>query len=639
MTAPQFKRTLQRWDRTHKIAFLSSISLGTALVLTTASWLPQLELDDLHSQAGMTAGSKASAPGAAMAQRHFEKSIAQRLPQQTPIDSSDNNLGENSDARAHCIAGQFAPPPLSTVMVDQAVQTTKLVQQPEIFLDPIVGQLGPQLITALNPQPWPALHERSRLASVPVIMYHDIVEEKEVFFDVTVEEFAAHLELIRESGATPISMEELVSHLRTGMPLPEKPVLLTFDDGYRGHYTYVFPLLKQYGYPGLFSIYSYKVGRDHGRPGLDWGQVQTIANDPLMTIASHTIKHPRDLRELSDLELAQEIVESKQVLESKLGQPIHYFTYPEGNYDDRVAEIVALAGYQAALTMDNSEQRYAGESKHLLAVDRIGQSQLAWALEGSWGGVPIKKWGEAFDFSSPVVRSPIVVDDIPLTLISGGKPVTIHADSRYQVPEIIADTEVVAAVDGGFFSLKYLDSNTMIGPVLSRSTGEFIPGNPGENPLLNTRPLVLISDRAVKFVPFDAERHNTLAGLQDEMPDVADAFVAAAWLVKDGTAQPAESFGTLFDYDARRHRAFWGINQLGQPVIGVSHNLVDSMHLGKILAASGLQDAIMLDSGASTSLAYEGQSLVLYTPRPVPHVVGLIPPADQQEAQSAFCSR
>ncbi|MEB3232060.1 MAG: polysaccharide deacetylase family protein [Leptolyngbyaceae bacterium] len=527
-------------------------------------------------------------------------------------------------------------PPLGIVMIDQAMQTTQLVQQPETFFDPIVNQVGPQLMTALNPQPWPTLHERSRLAHVPVIMYHDIVEEKEVFFDVTVAEFEAHLELIKESGATPISMDELVRHLRTGMPLPPKPVLLSFDDGYLGHYTYVYPLLKKYGYPGLFSIYHYKVGREHGRPGVNWDQVRTIANDPLMTIASHSIMHPKDLRDLDDLTLTQEIVESKQLLEEAIGQTIRYFTYPEGNYDDRVSEIVAMAGYQAALTMDNNEQRYAGESKHLLAIDRIGQSELAWALENASGGLAIKKWGEAFDFSSPVVRSPIVVDDIPLTLISGGKPVSIHADSRYQLPEIMAGTEVVAAVDGGFFSLEYLDSNTMIGPVMSRSTGEFVPGNAGENPLLNGRPLVLISDRAVKFVPFAADRHNTLGGVQEEMADVTDAFVAAAWLVKDSAPQPAESFGSLFDYDAARHRAFWGINQLGQPVIGVSHDPVDSVQLGKILAASGLQDAVMLDSGASTSLAYKGESLVMYTPRPVPHIVGLVPPPASQTAPDSI---
>ena len=613
-----FRPVLQRWTTIERASFPG---------LTPPSLHPPLPRPPIQRQRkSLTLASLAAA------------AIASLITPLSATAVTPNVFDADEHLNGICPVPPTSALPSSQAVVDQAIQAAQWLKNPTTFFDPIVSQLGPHLLTALNPKPWPALHERSRLAKVPVIMYHDILDEKQVFFDVTVDEFKAHLELIRESGATPISLDQLMSHLRSGTPLPEKPVLLTFDDGYEGHYTHVFPLLRQYGYPGLFSLYSYKVGRDYGRSSITWDQARAIASDPLMTVASHSISHPRDLRELDELDLVREIVESKQILEAELGQPIHYFTYPEGNYNDRVAEIVELAGYQAALTMDNNEQRYAGESQTLLAIDRIGQSQLAWALDEAWGGLAVKPWGEPFDFSSPVVRSPIVVDDIPVTLISGGQPVTIHADSRYQVQEIMAGTDVVAAVDGGFFSLKYLDSNTMIGPVLSRSTGEFVPGNAGENPLLSRRPLALISDQAVKFVPFDAVRHNTLSGIQEEMPNVTDAFVAAAWLVKDGNAQSAASFGSLFDYDARRHRAFWGINQLGQPVIGVSHAPVDSVHLGEILAESGLQDAIMLDSGASTSLAYEGESLVLYLPRPVPHIVGLIPPEENQPARALDCA-
>lgn len=107
---------------------------------------------------------------------------------------------------------------------------------------------------------------------------------------------------------------------------------------------------------------------------------------------------------------------------------------------------------------------------------------------------------------------------------------------------------------------------------------------------------------------------------------MTDAFVAAAWLVKKSQPQPANTFRSLFDFDAARHRAFWGINQAGQPTIGVSTTLINSVSLGVALAQAGLHDAVMLDSGASTSLAYKGESLVGYIPRPVPHVVALIPP-------------
>jgi exopolysaccharide biosynthesis protein len=118
------------------------------------------------------------------------------------------------------------------------------------------------------------------------------------------------------------------------------------------------------------------------------------------------------------------------------------------------------------------------------------------------------------------------------------------------------------------------------------------------------------------------------------MPNVTDAFVAAAWLVKGGQPQSADTFANLYTYEVPRHRAFWGISQAGQPTIGVSKEPIDSVSLGEALAKAGFQDAVMLDSGASTSLAYKGELLVGYVPRPVPHVVALVPP----EAATGGCT-
>jgi peptidoglycan/xylan/chitin deacetylase (PgdA/CDA1 family) len=527
-------------------------------------------------------------------------------------------------------------------MTQQTADLVSLIERPEASLKPIISQWGPELMAYLSASPWPTISDRARLSRVPILMYHDILPRKEVFFDVTPEEFEQHLQLIKENGLTPISLDELVLHLRTGAPLPPKPILLTFDDGYIGHYEHVFPLLKQYGYPGAFSIYTYKVGRDHGRPGVNWAQLKEMAAHPLVTITAHSVTHPRDLRENTDDELRIEVSESKRLLEEELGVPIRYFTYPEGNYDARVAGAVENAGFVAALAMDNREDRLAGESPHLLAIDRMGQSQIRRAIAESWGGFPLPSLGSNFNFSTPIHKADHENEDVSLTLITGGKPITIHADSRYAVEEIIDGTDVVAAVDGGFFSLEYLDSNVMVGPVFGRNTGEFFPGNPGENPLLKGRPLVLISNDQVRFVPFDPIRHNTLEGIQAEMSDVKDAFVSAAWLVENGEGRSRESFGTLFDFDANRHRAFWGINQAGQPVIGITHTRVDSVTLGARLAELGLRDAVMLDSGGSTAMAYEGASLVRnYIPRPVPHVVGLLPTAlvTEQTMDCAIATR
>jgi len=521
-----------------------------------------------------------------------------------------------------------------TSFVNGWAKAAKWFEKPEMVIDLFIQKFGPQMMAYLTPSPWPDISARARLARVPVIMYHDILPKKEVFFDITPEEFEQHLQLLQENGLTPISLNQLVAHLRTGLPLPEKPILLTFDDGYGSHYKYVYPLLKKYGYPGVFSIYTLNIGKNTGRTHVTWDQLREMATDPLVTISAHSVTHPQDVTVLPDDKLRMEVVESKRIIEAKLGIPIRYFTYPEGKYDARVEKFVQAAGYEAALTMNDLDARFAGQSKNLLAIDRIGQSRLEYAIARAWGGPKLPLSSRGFDFTAPVELNKTKIDKIPLILISGGRPITIHAKSRYQVPQIVADTKAVAAVDGGFFSLHYLNSNEMIGPVLSQNENQFIPGQQAENLKSSGRPLVLINPQAVQFIPFNPNKHNTLKGIQAEMPNVTDAFVAAAWLVKDGQPQPPSSFGNLFKFDEPRYRAFWGINQAGQPTIGVSTKSVGSVALGAALAKAGFRDAVMVDSGASTSLDYKGESLVGYVPRPVPHVVALIAP---QPASHSGC--
>ncbi|MBE9019311.1 polysaccharide deacetylase family protein [Chroococcidiopsidales cyanobacterium LEGE 13417] len=550
-----------------------------------------------------------------------------------------NNSSTPAPSLSHCPQASPYGTEL-TSLATQLLQTTNWTEDKTKLFEFLSLKLGPQLAAYFNSSPYPTINERAKLAKVPILMYHDILPKKQVFFDVTPQEFEQHLQFIKQQGFTPISYDQLVIHLRTGLPLPEKPIMLTFDDGYGGHYEYVYPLLKKYGYPAVFSIYTSGVGNNVGRSHVSWEQLKEMAADPLITVAAHSVTHPEDLRRLSDDKLQMEVTKSKQILENKLDIPIRYFTYPAGKYNQKVAAAVKKAGYLSALTMNDNDERFAGDSESLLAIDRFGQSNLARAianpessiLSQTSGGMKIPKWGEEFDFSANVTVNKTTIDRTYLLLISGGRPMTIHAKSRYQVPEILADTAAVAGVDGGFFSLKVINSNIMIGPVLSQKASNFVPGNASENLRLAGRPLVLIGTQAVKYIPFDPFLHNTLEGIQAEMSDVTDAFVAAAWLVKDGQPRSRESFGNLFGFDAARRRAFWGINQAGQPTIGVAPRNVDAVRLGAVLAKAGLRDAVMLDSGDSSSLAYKGELLVPYTPRPVPHVVALLPPEGNEKA-------
>jgi len=504
------------------------------------------------------------------------------------------------------------------------------------------SSINADLIASFNPAPFPQISDRARAAKIPIIMYHDITAVKDVSWDVTVDELERHFQAIQEGGYTPITMDQLVSHLRTGSQLPEKPVLLTFDDNYIGQYQYAFPLIKKYNYPAVWSVHTRFVGTGGKKPKATWDQLREMQKSGLITVASHTVNH-LNMTTLTDAEIEKEVTESKRVLEKELGISIDYFTYPEGDFTERAKDKIKNAGYKAALSMslDPRQERSANESEDLLTVMRFGQSRFDEVIAQASSGATNNQTGNqvtmlptvsngTINFTAPVEKQAVTVDGLPLTLVRGGRVVTTHADNRAQVAEILAMTpNAIAAVDGGFFSLERIDGNKMIGPVMSQfssKSGFFNNGNKGENPLLNGRPLVLISPTTVKFIPYDAAKHNSLEAVKAELADVTDAFVAAGWLVRDGKPQSAESFGKLYGFDASRDRAFWGIDRSGRPTIGVTMEMIDSVGLGKILAKAGLRDAVMLDSGASAALAYRGKSVMSYEPRPVPHVVALLPP-------------
>jgi peptidoglycan/xylan/chitin deacetylase (PgdA/CDA1 family) len=208
-------------------------------------------------------------------------------------------------------------------------------------------------------------------------MYHDVRPVKNVDWDITPAHLAEHFQTIQQKGFTPLTLEQLVTHLQTGAALPPKPILLTFDDNYLGEYLYAFPLLKQYNYPAVWLVHTHYVGSQAGKPKATWAQLQEIMQSGLITVASHTVNHLR-LDTLSPEKIDYELKESKRVLEQQLGVPIQYFTYPEGDFIESVKQKVVEAGYKAALSMSLNSQveRVANKSDDLLSIMRFGQSRF-----------------------------------------------------------------------------------------------------------------------------------------------------------------------------------------------------------------------------------------------------------------------
>ncbi|MGY4611484.1 polysaccharide deacetylase family protein [Thermostichus sp. MS-CIW-38] len=484
------------------------------------------------------------------------------------------------------------------------------------------------LETQLERDPF-ALDPLASLSYVPAIMYHDVVAgRKQVWFDTTAAELRQHFEAIKQAGLTPIHIDQLYKHLRDGDPLPEKAILLTFDDAYLGLYENAYPLLKEYNYPAAYFVQTGFVGVPTSKDHFTWDQMREMDASGLIDFAAHTVTHPPDLRVLDDARLRREVFDCKTKLEQELGHPIHYFAYPEGNRDERVKQYLADAGYRMSFTMDPG---FTGQSPNLLEVRRFNQFRITEAIIGARTFTLNRSPDYRLDVTQPLALTDEVIDQVRVLTLRGGRAATVHAERRYEVSTLAQRYQADAGINGSFFSIPWINSasNVMVGPVMAANHKTFIPGRPEDDKVVRGRPLVLLGRDRIRFVPFDPDTMTRLENIRQLMPDVTDLFVAGLWLVKDGHAlSPAEinSF-RLASAAEFRPRAFFGVDDQERVVIGVTKTHVNAAILASLLPKTGIREAVLLDSGFSTSLVYQGEILATghagpnQPSRPVPHAI------------------
>jgi peptidoglycan/xylan/chitin deacetylase (PgdA/CDA1 family) len=159
--------------------------------------------------------------------------------------------------------------------------------------------------------------------------------------------FEAHLQFLRDAGYTGISLEDLYWHLMTGRPLPEKPVVLTFDDGYRDNYEVAFPLLKKYGFTATFFAITDFVDWGYERY-VTWEQLREM-QEAGMEIGAHSRDHP-DLRDRDIDFLVWQILGPREAIEDHLGKRPRFYSYPSGKYDEKVIAVLRSDHYWGAVT-------------------------------------------------------------------------------------------------------------------------------------------------------------------------------------------------------------------------------------------------------------------------------------------------
>lgn len=200
---------------------------------------------------------------------------------------------------------------------------------------------------------------------VPVICYHYIDKDPSGKSPLIIskEKFRQHLETIKNNGYTTLTMAELNDYLFKDKPIPEKSVVITFDDGSIDNYTNAFPILKEFNMKATMFVISSYTDRSSF---LTNEQIKEMS-DYGIDIESHTVTHSR-LSELSYEEQLNELKTSKDSIEKITGKPIIAIAYPEGKFNEDTKKATMEAGYSMGFTIDRG---YADRSDNAAQLNRI----------------------------------------------------------------------------------------------------------------------------------------------------------------------------------------------------------------------------------------------------------------------------
>lgn len=211
------------------------------------------------------------------------------------------------------------------------------------------------------------------LAGIPILLYHSIADDDGTFGPWTLPpaRFEQHLDVIEAHGCTALTVTELVERVAASAPLPARPVVITFDDGFEDTATTAWPLLRARSLPATVYVTTGPLAMQS-----NWSQFEASGRRRMLTreqvaamddegceIGAHTVTHPQlDCRTESDARA--EILDSKRDLEQCLGHPIRSFAYPHGFHDRRTRSLVIQSGFDSAAAVKNAmshsrDDRYA----------------------------------------------------------------------------------------------------------------------------------------------------------------------------------------------------------------------------------------------------------------------------------------
>jgi peptidoglycan/xylan/chitin deacetylase (PgdA/CDA1 family) len=225
-------------------------------------------------------------------------------------------------------------------VADDLVQDAAPQHLPDIISPPAASSSATKVAT------------QAAMMKVPILMYHyiehvkdpgDTIRQK---LDVYPETLGLAIKTLQDDGYTLLFASELADIIDGKMPLPAKPILLTFDDGYRDFYTDALPVLEKYHAKATAYIITGFLGKPNY---MTLTQLQTVQQSGIVEIGAHT-EHHIDLNHASVQKQTQEITGSLDYLNTLCPGQIHSFAYPSGRFDQDTVKIVQTAGFSTGMS-------------------------------------------------------------------------------------------------------------------------------------------------------------------------------------------------------------------------------------------------------------------------------------------------
>jgi peptidoglycan/xylan/chitin deacetylase (PgdA/CDA1 family) len=220
---------------------------------------------------------------------------------------------------------------------------------------------------------------------VPILMYHRIGNDaRDRRFTVSPERFKQQMQYLSDSGYCVVGLKSFVDALDGIASLPNKSVVLTFDDGFKETFDFACPVLKSFGYTAAFFLVTRLMGRTNewmrranyaGAPLMNWTHARRLLEEGF-EIGSHTATHPA-LPEIDPTVARREIDESKRELEDRLGVAMRFFAYPFGRLNQTVQKLVSESGYLAACSTRSGFNNAQVDRYALRRLDIYGTDSIA----------------------------------------------------------------------------------------------------------------------------------------------------------------------------------------------------------------------------------------------------------------------